>query len=79
MMKLSAQLLNRVRFGSVLSIAVSRQWPIHQLDVKNAFLHGYLVETVNCEQPPSFVDPAHPDYACLLQKSLYGLKQAPRA
>jgi hypothetical protein len=24
----------------VVSIAVSRSWPIHQLDVKNAFLHG---------------------------------------
>jgi hypothetical protein len=27
---------------SVLSIVVSRSWPIHQLDVKNAFLHGHL-------------------------------------
>jgi hypothetical protein len=54
----------------VLSIAASRQWPIHQLDVKNAFLHGHLEETVYCEQPLGFVDPAHPDYVCLLQKSL---------
>jgi hypothetical protein len=63
----------------VLSIAASRQWPIHQLDVKNVFLHGHLEETVYCEQPPGFVEPSHPDYVCLLQKSLYGLKQAPRA
>jgi len=64
---------------TVLSIATSRDWPIRQLDVKNAFLHGNLEETVYCEQPKGFIDPAAPNSVCLLQKSLYGLKQAPRA
>ncbi|GJX44524.1 ribonuclease H-like domain-containing protein [Tanacetum coccineum] len=63
----------------VLSLVVSRDWPIHQLDVKNVFFHGHLSETVYMHQPPGFVDPAHPDYVCHLKRSLYGLKQASRA
>ncbi|GJW94223.1 ribonuclease H-like domain-containing protein [Tanacetum coccineum] len=64
---------------TVLSLAASRHCPIHQLDVKNAFLHGDLSETVYMYQPPGFRDSVHPDYVCLLQRSLYGLKQASRA
>ncbi|GJS28373.1 ribonuclease H-like domain-containing protein [Tanacetum coccineum] len=59
----------------VLSLATSRHWPIHQLDVKNDFLHGDLSETVYMHQPPGFQDSVHPDYVCLLQRCLYGLKQ----
>ncbi|GKF72006.1 ribonuclease H-like domain-containing protein, partial [Tanacetum coccineum] len=52
---------------TVFSLATSRHWPIHQLDVKNAFLHGDLYETVYMHQPPGFRDSEHPDYVCLLQ------------
>ncbi|GKD62083.1 ribonuclease H-like domain-containing protein [Tanacetum coccineum] len=63
----------------VLSLVVSRQWTIHQLDVKNAFFNGDLSETVYMHQPPGFVDNRYPHHVCLLQRSLYGLKQAPWA
>jgi hypothetical protein len=63
----------------VLSLALSQNWPIHQLDVKNAFLHGTLRETMYCVQPSGFIDSSCPDFVCRLNKSLYGLKQAPRA
>jgi hypothetical protein len=59
---------------AVLSLALSRDWAIHQLDVKNAFLHGTLTETVYCSQPTGFVDADRPDLVCRLNQSLYGLK-----
>jgi hypothetical protein len=65
--------------GVVLSLALSQNWPIHQLDVNNAFLHGTLIETVYCVQPFGFIDSSRPDFVCRLNKSLYGLKQAPCA
>nr|GEW32252.1 ribonuclease H-like domain-containing protein [Tanacetum cinerariifolium] len=64
---------------TVFSLALSRGWPVHQLDVKNAFLNGDLLETVYMYQPPIFVDSHFPHHVCQLQRSLYGLKQAPRA
>ena len=62
----------------VLSLAVSQSWPIHQLDVKNAFLHGTLAEVVYCRQPTGFIDSTRPEHICRLNRSLYGLMQASR-
>jgi histone deacetylase 1/2 len=53
----------------VLSLALSRSWPIHQLDVKNAFLHGTLTNIVYCVQLFGFVDTSRLDYVCRLNRS----------
>nr|GFC63582.1 ribonuclease H-like domain-containing protein [Tanacetum cinerariifolium] len=48
----------------VLSLAISRHWRVHQFDVKYAFLHGDLAETIYMHQLPGFWDPEHPNYVC---------------
>lgn len=63
----------------ILEIAAQKRWTVFQLDVKSAFLNGYLEEEIFVEQPEGFVVQGQEDKVYLLKKALYGLKQAPRA
>jgi transposase InsO family protein len=63
----------------LLAFAASRGFKLYQMDVKSAFLNGYIEEEVYVKQPPGFEHPKFPNHVFKLQKALYGLKQAPRA
>ena len=63
---------------TILAIAASKSWPLHQMDVKNVFLHGDLKEEIYMKLPSGMTTPS-PDDVCKLRHSLYRLKQAPRA
>lgn len=63
----------------VISMAAQHSWPIYQLDVKSAFLHGDLQEQVYIDQPLGYVKKGSEEKVYRLKKALYGLKQAPRA
>lgn len=63
----------------LLSLVANKDWALHQLDIKNAFLNGDLEEEVYMNIPPGFENSLNREKVCKLKKSLYGLKQSPRA
>lgn len=65
----------------ILSVAVTKGWPLRQVDVNNAFLNGDLTDDVFIQQPPGFEQHGSngEKLVCHLTKALYGLRQAPRA
>ena len=62
----------------LMAFAAHKKFKLYQMDVKSAFLNGYLKEEVYVKQPPRFIHEKYPHYVYKLLKSVYGLRQSPR-
>ena len=60
----------------MLAITPFYDYEIWQMDVKTAFLNGFLEEELYMMQPEGFIDPKDANKVCKLQQSIYGLVQA---
>ena len=63
----------------MLAIATFYDYEIWQIDVKMAFLNGFLKDELYMIQPEGFVDPRGANKVCKFQRSIYGLVQASRS
>ena len=69
--------IERIRL--LIALAALKDWQIHHLDVKSAFLNWEINEVIYVKEPEGFLVKGKEGYVLRLKKALYGLKQAPRA
>ncbi|KAL2237905.1 UNVERIFIED_CONTAM: Retrovirus-related Pol polyprotein from transposon RE1 [Sesamum indicum] len=65
-----------VTVRTLLAVTTKLDWHVHQLDINNAFLHGYIDEELYMQAPEGY--DIENDHVCKLKMSIYGLKQASR-
>ncbi|GJV67258.1 retrovirus-related pol polyprotein from transposon TNT 1-94 [Tanacetum coccineum] len=72
---------NAARLESIrilIAYACALDFKLFQMDVKSAFMNGFINEEVYVAQPPGFIDFEKPKHVYKLKKALYGLKKHPK-
>ena len=57
---------------AILALDASKGWRVHQMDVRSAFLNGYLNEEIYVQQPLGFEVTWQEGKVLKLKKALYG-------
>ena len=60
----------------LFAVSAARNYDIHQMDVKTAFLNSTVKEDIYVRQPEGYVDRKYPNHVCKVNKAMYGLKQS---
>ena len=63
----------------LLAFAAYKGFVFYQIDIKSAFLNGFISNEVYVKQPSGFESETFPHHVFMPSKASYGLKQAPRA
>ena len=73
-----APIAKLVLIQSVLALAATDNFELHQIDIKGAYLNGELTnrEVIYMQQPPGYHAPNSSRFVCRLRKTLYGLGQS---
>ena len=62
--------VKHITIKTILSLVVTNKWVLWQLDVCNAFLHGFFLEDVYMSQPLGYHDTLRPNHVCKLHRAL---------
>lgn len=71
-----ASVVKPMSYKAIFALAAAKNWEVHQMDFKTAFLYGLIEGEVYVRQPTGFDNQS--GQVCKLRRALYGLKRSPR-
>lgn len=71
-----ASIVKLMSYKAIFTIAATKNWEVHQMDVKTVFLYRLIEWEIYVWQPTGFDNLS--GEVCKLRRALYGLKQSPQ-